>query len=209
MYPRKQRRDRKTTCTRWRANSLRNHAVGWYRSPSWAQCEQLEWPQLAFFCIFSLCAMTGEKHVTCQGAYGIETAEEEHIFYRGDLPCDTSHLAAPPADSIRRHLSLLRRTLVQLIQPRRHRCQSLPAVVWAQNYSAEVVSANLWSVVFHLEEDFSQITLSEICIWLYWSAHTARSAFPFSSSGERQLRELHTVIKILKYTPTSPLPQSH
>lgn len=64
------------------------------------------YPVLPFFCIFSHSSdsqdknnQPGEekkkKHVTCHGAYGTE-AQEEHILCRGDLPCDTSHLAALP-----------------------------------------------------------------------------------------------------------------
>lgn len=67
----------------------------------------------------------GEKHVTCHGAYGSETAEEEHTLYRRDLPRGATW-PLPPADSIRRHLSLFRTAPVQVIRPRRRRRRSLP-----------------------------------------------------------------------------------
>lgn len=64
--------------------------------------------------------------------------QRRNTFYTEQI-CDTSRLAASPADTIRLHLSLLGTTLMQVIQPRRRCCQSLPAVVWAQNNRAVVV----------------------------------------------------------------------
>lgn len=203
VHPRKQRRDRKTTYTLCRTNSLRN-TIQWCDIDLPAESSVSSWNYLDFSVSFlsvhgdsrGTNNQPGKKHVTCHGAYGTETAEEEHILYRGDLPYDTSHLAAsprwyhPPASVSLKNSPRASHPASEALLPepscgrlsvKQQRCSCLQRICEAR--------------FFHQEVDWSQITLSEICIWPYWSARCARSTFPFSSSGERRLGELHTLIK--------------